>query len=157
MLLISHVTTGAIIGQKLSHPAFIILLSFISHFILDRIPHWNYLDSKQDGKEYTEQESFSLWKYLAALPDIITGVLIYVLFLFSYPDQWLNISLGVCFAILPDFITFTKYIPSIKKIFRPINKLHFKAQGHIKKYKAFIGIFNQVIYFSILILILIYL
>ena len=157
MLLLSHTITGAVIGQKTGDPIVISLIALISHFILDRIPHWNYLD-QQGHKEYNENEKFHLWKYIEAVPDIITTLLVYFTFLFCFPDKWLEISLGVGFAILPDFLTLSKYIPYIKSVFRPLNKLHYKIQGRIKKYhKAVVGLAIQILYICLLMTIFIYL
>lgn len=144
MLLLSHTITGAVIGQKINDPTIIILLAFTSHFILDRIPHWNY----------NVPDKFDLWEFSKTLPDIITSILVYLVFLFAYPDQWLNISLGVCFAILPDFLTLTQYIPGLKILFKSLNKFHLKIQGHInKRYKTFWGLLSQIIYITLLIII----
>lgn len=157
MLLLSHAVTGAIIGQKLGDPIIISWLSFISHFILDSIPHWNYLDY-QGHKEYNKNEKFYLWKYIEALPDIIITILVYFTFIFCFPDQWLVISLGVGFAILPDFLSLSKYIPYIKSVFQPLNKLHYRIQGRIKKYhRAATGLAIQVIYICLIMFIFIYL
>ena len=145
MILLSHTITGAIIGHKIGNPYLISAIALASHFILDMIPHWNY---DVPGK-------FSTWKLLPILPDIIPSIIVYLVFLFSFPDQWLYISLGVCFAILPDFTTLTRYIPLLKKIFRPINKFHKKIQSEIEI--PLLGLSTQIVYISFLIIILIYL
>jgi len=77
---------------------------------------------------------------------------VYLIFLFSYPDMWFNISLGVGFAILPDFLSLTKFIPGIKKIFKPLNDFHKIIQGTFKKFNELVfGLINQVIYLVFLI------
>ncbi len=145
MILLSHTITGAIIGQKLGNPYLISIIALVSHFLLDMIPHWNY---DIPGK-------FSSWKFMHILPDIIPSILIYLVFLFSFPDQWLNVNLGVCFAILPDFLTLTKLFPGLKDFFKPLNKFHKKIQRETKT--VFTGLTTQIIYISLLIVILIYL
>ena len=41
MLETPHVIVGAAIATKVVHPALAIPLAFGSHFILEKIPHWN--------------------------------------------------------------------------------------------------------------------
>lgn len=53
MLELPHALVGAAIGAKVAHPALAIPLAFGSHFLLDRVPHWNpHLNTelKQNGK-----------------------------------------------------------------------------------------------------------
>jgi hypothetical protein len=48
-----HIVVGAAIAMKVVNPALAIPLAFGSHFILDRIPHWNpHLNTevKENGK-----------------------------------------------------------------------------------------------------------
>jgi len=48
-----HVVVGAAIAMKVVNPALAIPLAFGSHFVLDRIPHWNpHLNTevKENGK-----------------------------------------------------------------------------------------------------------
>ncbi|MDP2683841.1 MAG: hypothetical protein Q8P20_02180 [bacterium] len=144
MILLAHVTTGAVIGLKFQDPTIVILLSFLSHFILDRLPHWNY-----DVPKKAKSQAF-----LTMLPDIIPTVLVWLVFIFTYPDHWLIISVGVAFAILPDFISLGWYFPSLKKIVLPFLKFHKMIQGEIsKKYnRALWGLSSQIIYLTLLIL-----
>lgn len=53
MLETPHVVVGAAIAMKVVNPALAIPLAFGSHFILDRIPHWNphlNTEMKENGK-----------------------------------------------------------------------------------------------------------
>lgn len=144
MILLAHATTGAIIGLKFHNPFIVILLSFISHFVLDRLPHWNYDVPKNPN----------IKAFLNMLPDIITTVVVYLVFILIYPSSWLIISIGVTFAILPDFLSLSLYIPKVKKIMLPFLKFHKLIQNEIsKKYnKAFWGLLSQTLYLTILIL-----
>src|SRR3990170_6793978 len=36
-----HVIVGAAIATKVVHPALAIPLAFASHFVLEKVPHWN--------------------------------------------------------------------------------------------------------------------
>ncbi|MCH7492016.1 hypothetical protein IID19_00280 [Patescibacteria group bacterium] len=141
MLLVTHVLTGAVIGQKISDPIVLTLLALGSHFLLDWIPHWSYNVPKTN----------SLREFVKLLPDILPSILIYVVFIFSYPDQWVLITLGVTMAILPDFITLTRHSKNLSKIFEKINYWHGRIQVHDEK---ILGLVSQVIYVALLIIIL---
>ncbi|XOU94898.1 MAG: hypothetical protein ACNFW9_02410 [Candidatus Kerfeldbacteria bacterium] len=141
MILLSHVVTGAVIGEKLNNPFLISAIGLASHYILDRVLHWNY---KVPG-------SFSTWKFMRILPDIIPSILVYLFFIFSYPEKWFEISLGVAFAIMPDFATLFSYIPYIKKLYKPLHKLHKKIQSETTN--VFLGLTTQILYIAFLLLI----
>lgn len=141
MLLVTHVLTGAVIGQKISHPIVLTLLALASHFLLDWIPHWSYNVPKK----------ISLREFIKILPDILPAALIYITFIVSYPDQWLLITLGVSMAILPDFISLSKHSSTLNKFFQKINNWHGRIQVHDEK---ILGLVSQVIYVMLLIIIL---
>jgi hypothetical protein len=141
MLLLSHVVTGAVIGQKIGNPWLGSSLALASHFILDWIPHWSY----------DVPDRFDLREFLKMMPDIIASAIIYLTFLFSFPDQWLTITLGVAFAILPDFITLTYYLPGVRNIFKKFNAWHGRLQVHDER---ILGLLTQVVYISLLIIVL---
>lgn len=53
MLETPHVAVGAAIALKIPNPLISIPLAFASHFILDRVPHWNphfYTETQKFGK-----------------------------------------------------------------------------------------------------------
>lgn len=53
MLETPHVAVGAAIALKIPNPLISIPLAFASHFILDRVPHWNphfYTETQKLGK-----------------------------------------------------------------------------------------------------------
>jgi len=59
MLELPHTLVGATIATKIPNPLISIPLAFLSHFVLDLIPHWNpslYSETKKFGKP-TRQSS----------------------------------------------------------------------------------------------------
>lgn len=53
MLETPHVVVGALIATKVAHPALAIPLALGSHFVLDKLPHWNphlYLETQKMGR-----------------------------------------------------------------------------------------------------------
>lgn len=141
MLLLAHTLTGAVIGTKISNPYLVIILSFFSHIILDIIPHSNLpFPKKADPIQI-----------LKTMPDVIPSLGIYFLFLFYFPGHWLNITLGVTFAILIDFLTLFSLMPKLNGIMSKFYHFHEIIQGETK---LFLGLLTQSIYILTLLLIL---
>lgn len=103
MLETPHVVVGAAIATKVSHPALAIPLAFLSHFVLERVPHWNpHLNTELEKFGEISKQSKSIvvidtmlaltiGSFIAsrALPDIVHSVTI----------------LASCFmSVLPDVI-----------------------------------------------------
>lgn len=141
MVLLAHTLTGAIIGIKIKSPLIVIILSFISHFILDRLPHTNLpIPKKIDPVQF-----------LKTLPDVLPSISLYLVFLYIYPNHWINITLGVAFAILVDIMSLLKLLPKIDKYLKWIDNIHDKIQS---KASFIPGLFVQVIYLTFLLVIL---
>lgn len=91
MLETPHVAVGAAIAARVANPYAAIALSFLSHFVLDKIPHWNphfYTETAKDGKPKKESTTLALIDISVAL---IGGVTIAYTFL---PD-WKKAALIV--------------------------------------------------------------
>lgn len=90
MLETPHVAVGVAIASKIPNPWIAIPLSFASHFVLDKIPHWNphlYTETKKTGKPLAKSTNFAIadislafitGSYFAyrALPNLNTAILI---------------------------------------------------------------------------------
>ncbi len=103
MLETPHVIVGATIATKVVHPALAIPLSFLSHFALERVPHWNpHLNS--------EKKKFG--KVTMRSTQIVAADTILALTLGSYiawralPNTTLALTIlaSSFFASLPDII-----------------------------------------------------
>lgn len=133
MVLLAHALTGAIIGTKISNPFFVATLCFISHIILDSIPHVNLpIPRKADPLQI-----------LKTLPDVIPSIGVYFLFLVSFPEHWISITIGVTFAILIDLISLFKLVPGINNHLAKFYEFHDRIQ---RKERLFLGLIVQVIY-----------
>lgn len=141
MLLFAHIITGAVIGQELKNPVIISGLAFTSHFALDMIPHWNYDVPKK----------LDWWEYGKVTPDFIASSAIYLAYIYSQPQLWLAVSLGVFFAALPDFLTLGKYVPFLNRFLKPVNFIHDKLQRHSdNRHRIARGLLYQILYIIIL-------
>lgn len=113
MLTSVHLAAGAAVGKATGNLWLTILIAFVSHYVLDAIPHY----SPKPVKGYLENG----WRG-ASKKDIIfksvepvIGLLIicYAIFGFNSEDVWLMV-VGALFGWLPDFLVFLKWKYNIK-------------------------------------------
>lgn len=98
-----HAIVGAAIAAKIGNPYLAIPLAFASHFILDKVPHWNpHLNTeiKKFGKPTLNSTIFIVLDVVAAL------VLGFFLASSALPDQSraIQILLGAFAGVLPDVV-----------------------------------------------------
>lgn len=70
MLETPHVAVGAAIAAKVGNPYLALPLALASHFVLDRIPHWNphfYTETKKYGKPSNKSTTLAIVDSFAAL------------------------------------------------------------------------------------------
>jgi len=70
MLETPHVAVGAALAVKIGQPALAIPLALVSHFVLDRIPHWNpsfFTETKKYGHPTKNSIYFSAVESTVAL------------------------------------------------------------------------------------------
>lgn len=103
MLETPHVVVGAAIATKVVHPALAIPLAFASHFVLEKVPHWNpHLNTETEkfGKP-TRQST------LIVVADVILS-LVFGFYIASraLPDtaHFASILAASFFAVLPDVL-----------------------------------------------------
>lgn len=117
MILIPHILVGAVIMKFMPHNFWIIPMIFFSHYLLDMIPHREYLDMDLSIKK-------AAWKIFL---DFFVGCGLVFYFLgFSW---WL--ILGMICAILPDspilLYAFRRENKILKSYFNFNDFLHFYA------------------------------
>lgn len=105
MLETPHVAVGAAIASKFPNPFIAIPLSFASHFILDKVPHWNphiITETKKFGRP--TEKSTNIIIVDSALALMLGSAIAYEVL----PNVNMAISIMLCsFAsILPDLIEF---------------------------------------------------
>ena len=101
MIFTPHIVVGAVIGSKIHNISLIVFLGLLSHFILDKVPHWDYSVS-------IYIKSFRQKKSLKSLIPLVFKVgldgivgLIIVFFTLGYSPF---ILLGIFISVLPDFV-----------------------------------------------------
>lgn len=121
----NHILTGASIGLLISNPYIALPFAFISHFILDALPHFGI-----PGGAKIRNKSRLFRGVLAA--DLIIGTLIIgaIVASFAFSD-WLVIS-TMFLAMSPDFVWgYHFFHEEVRNTQRPktwFSKLHSKIQ-----------------------------
>ena len=135
MILIIHLLVGAAIATNINFLPLALLLCFLSHYLLDALPHND--PTLKKIKEKNWRNSFK--DFLTILVDFSLGILL--IFLFSK-----NFSLalvGALIATLPDIFTFLNLI-SPNKVFGRIQDFHIKIHfPNDKKISFFWKLFSQ--------------
>ena len=124
MLETPHALLGAAIAVKLGNPALSIPLAFASHFILERVPHWNPHLTKETAKygQPTKQST------IIVIADSSLALVLGSAIAFSQaPNTMMVIGtlLSAFAAVLPDLIE------------APYFFLNIRNNKHIKKWIKF--------------------
>ena len=115
MLETPHVAVGAAIASKIPNPFIAIPASLASHFLLDRVPHWNphfYTEMKKYGKPTAASTNLAIVDSFTALG---LGLAIAA---HAMPDTRHAILIIICsfMAVLPDQIkTPFFFLPKTRK------------------------------------------
>jgi hypothetical protein len=98
---INHAFSGALIGLSIANPVSALPLAFVSHFVVDAIPHFGV-----SGFEDVRGKWFNASLILdAALCVVLVGFLA-----FLQPRQWLLAAACAFLATSPDFMWVPNYL-----------------------------------------------
>lgn len=152
MILLPHILVGAAIASRIPN-IWGLILAFLSHFVLDAIPHFEY--SIKGIKRFKRRQFFR--SLIKVELDFCLGV---VIFAFIATDlssiKVIYGLLGIVAAVLPDGLMFFYYI-SGGRWFKRFYTLHYivhTIKGKKKRKLSFLRIFTQVVVAAIAILIL---
>ncbi|HBG81292.1 TPA: hypothetical protein DDW69_00440 [candidate division CPR2 bacterium] len=143
MLIVPHVVFGAAIGSKIHSPILTIFLAVASHYLLDRIPHW---------QETTEPYILTARTYIRCSIDLILSIG-FLFFLSRQGKLDLNVFLGAIFAIIPDVEGIFQVRKDLLK--NSILSMTFPFHMRLQRHAGFLlGVFTQlvVIFISLLII-----
>jgi hypothetical protein len=133
MIALNHVLTGTAIAFVVKRPELAIPLAFLSHFVIDAIPHYEY------GEPGTRQFWFS-W-----ILDAIATTAALVFLCMHAPDQaWLIIASGVS-AELPDVFWVYCYARGLHK------KWFFAFHKRVQWSETKIGIIPELLYTALIV------
>lgn len=94
---LNHATTGAVIALAIKQPLLALPLAFLSHFVLDALPHF--------GVDYEQPDNHGVLKKAVVIDGALTAVFLGGLIFFGY---WLAVA-GALVAVSPDTVWFIKY------------------------------------------------
>jgi hypothetical protein len=150
MILLTHMFFGAVIASKISNPFLAIILAFLSHYLLDFIPHIEYSINNLVTKEW--RRVFA--DILKVALDFCLGLLLISIF-----SDFRPITLVCVFvSVLPDGFSFLYLFFERNRVLKYFSDMHQKKVHFLrnnKKISKFWRIFSQagVVVISILILI----
>lgn len=165
MILSSHIIAASAVAAPLlakpfnfANAALVFIVSFLSHYALDMIPHWDYkmasigdknisFAGNNEEKEFIKNSKFILIDFFKNTADGLIGLLGAFLILgFSFNFKHLFFIFIIAFAsILPDFLEFL-YLFSKKFPLDIIHKFHNFVHGkRMFLNKPFFGIVSQIL------------
>ncbi len=147
----NHVVTGALIAVTVHNPVLAISVCYISHFVLDAIPHF----SPSMPRDIFERNKNKTFRRVLTL-NIISAAMLTSLIYVKLQD---SVSLGLFLACiiaanLPDLVWIPRFIQEHithkERPRGPISELHVRIQHDSVK----LGAMNEIIYFAAALLIL---
>jgi hypothetical protein len=111
MILTTHAIVGGAVASLFpSHPVLVAGLAFVSHFVIDAIPHWDYplhsISVKPGADNRTLKLDRALVLDLTSIGFDACAGLALALWLFATPATTGVIALGAFAGILPDPLQF---------------------------------------------------
>lgn len=145
MTITNHILAGAIIGLTITNPVAAVALAFLSHFVMDALPHFGYA-----GKKGYEEVLKHRLSYVVAIITLVTALV--VLGLLVLNGKWYAVAIALV-ATLPDAMGLYNWLrnekhgksaPGIVKL------LHIKFHRAIQWYERPWGILVEGAVFVVL-------
>lgn len=116
----NHALTGAVIALAVKQPVLAVPLAFVSHFILDAIPHFGIHED-----DHAKRNSHWLFRTVISIDTVLAiTMLITIPLLASDIISWWVILLGMLAGIAPDSIWIYRFIRSMRnKLVRPYGRV----------------------------------
>lgn len=124
MIITPHLLIGAAIGFNLQSLWAIFVFSLISHFVADKIPHWEYDASSLENKKGV------LIFFLKVAVDIGLGGLL-LFYLLYQQNAWPYAVFGAFVSALPDFPLLLCYFFPDSKLLTRYKKFH--CDNHLEQ------------------------
>lgn len=166
MILSTHAITGAAIASVLpNNPVLGFAAGFLSHFLIDSIPHWDYkLRSAKKDPNNSLNDDLSLGKdFLLDLIKIsidgLLGMAVVIFLFFDYSvTQLFSLSVlksvifwGITGALIPDFLQFV-YFKFRHEPFTSLQRFHDFIHGkRIPSDHWILGISLQIIFIALVV------
>jgi hypothetical protein len=141
MLETPHVAVGIAIATKIPNPWISIPLAFASHFVLDKIPHWNphlYTETQKTGKPSKQST-------IIAIADISASLILGSAFAYNaIPNTQMAIVILACsFAsVLSDVIKYPYYYFHLRQKWL-VTWVKFERSMQVDTKTVFWGVLTQ--------------
>lgn len=131
----NHALTGTAIGLVIGQPILAIPLAFLSHYILDVLPHF---ESGQGEKAYSKK-----WFHNYLKAEFIFCVLLVAFLAWKQPAYWFLASVCAFIAAAPDLASIKRFIlQKNSKTYKPGRYVRFASK--IQWFEKPIGAFVEV-------------
>lgn len=164
MVITPHLLIGAVIGAEIKHFGWIIVLGLLSHFVLDKIPHWDYGKKVEKIPRDKNFKKNLFVEFLKIGVDGLIGLVIVVPIIWQKdminPEYIFFILVGVLASLLPDILLGASKLFYIYNKFKKISKsyadFHHKFLHHPKHIRkpTLLGLGTEIIVSIVAILIL---
>ncbi len=140
MIATPHIFFGAMLGKWIGNPFLTIIISFLTHYLLDLIPHYQPRPIKGYKEGGLREMDKKDWLLKSIEPTL--GISFLAAFIFTAEGNTLSMMLGAFFGFLPDFIWFIEWKFGYRLFPFPTFQLEHKYHRHVSFIK---GIVPQII------------
>jgi len=165
MIIASHIIVSGLLGATTQNYFLAAVFGFVSHYVLDAIPHWDYLSGEFISKVKTETgflKKKKFWQTMFKVAfDILTGLgLLFIIFIViiknPVPKNIIPIFISIFFGVLPDALQLLYWITKWQSIKWNSDLQHFIHYSTHKKIEQgfWPGIITQISTIGIVFLIL---
>lgn len=155
MILASHSIIGVATARLVpTNPLLGFFLAFLSHFLADMIPHWEYKLSKSVDPKYSEGMRLNRDFFIDSMKvgsDILSGALLSYYIFIDAPIE--VVAMGVMGGVLPDIMQFLYGKIKIEPLIF-FKKLHDAIHSEKMDDKMLFGVITQIV--TVFIVIFIY-
>ena len=125
MILASHIIVSGLLGATTQNYFLAAVFGLSSHYMLDVIPHWDYLSDEFISKIKTETgflKNKKFWRTMLKVAfDILIGLsLLFVIFITTtknpIPKNIIPIFISIFFGVLPDALQLLYWITKRQSI-----------------------------------------
>lgn len=102
---LNHTVTGAVIGSAIGTPLVALPLAFVSHFLLDVLPHWGDARIPHASRKF---------KVIIVVDTVVTTLLLLAVVI-AKPRHWLTMVLAGLVAMSPDLMWLPNFIRVVRR------------------------------------------
>lgn len=155
MILAPHILAGALVGSKASSPALAAIFGFLSHYVLDALPHFEYdIENLKDSQSRINKKF--IIQILKVAIDFSVGFGLGLWLVWNTPARNLALS-GMLGALIPDGLLFLAWRLPNQKFLKFMRRLHSSCHignhfGGRKKSPIWLGLTTEIIVFSLVLI-----